>query len=250
MKIAVIPPISLLPWSLSSTYQLMLPQLLYSGVYKTFFQYLCNDASQYVILDNGAAEGYHCTDKELVSLALEYRPDEIVIPDVIGDGPATFTRVQQFLKSTNNWKTVGVRKGVVAAGKDKHEAFSTVLALLHKFDEHIDVIYIPRSLVRPDDKDARIRLATMIRHVTEKEIHFLGASPYWIKEMQQVASLGIVRGMDTSAPFNYAFYDCWVGNGRMLARPNNYFNLSGSCFTEDRVVVNINTMKEWANGID
>lgn len=248
MKLAVIPPLSLLPWALASDYHLMLPQLLYSRSYEFFFRHLCLNNDQYVILDNGAAEGYEATDEELVRLVAQFQPDELVLPDVIGDGPATVKRVGEFLRGFDFEPNCKI--GAVAAGQDRADALCTAVELLSKYPDTIDVLYIPRSLVTPDDPKARLHLAEQIHDISDREIHFLGASRFWVGEIREVAALPFVRGMDTSAPFNYTFYGQWVGRQRQITRPGAYFTIGGHNFDQDLLTVNITTMKEWADGVD
>lgn len=253
MQLAVIPPISILPWVFTSRYQLLLPQLLtYSKLYRLVYRQLCQDSNQYVILDNGAAEGVQLTDEELCDIAYEYLPDELVLPDIIGNGPETVRRVGKFLHEQGaHLSTAFFKLGAVAAGKDHDEAFVTILDILESYDSAISVIYIPRSLVTPDDKKARLRLARNIYSIVpEKEIHFLGASKYWVHELQHAAEMRIVRGLDTSAPFNYARYGAWVGSGAVIERPPAYFQLWPNIFPEDIVNTNLVTMREWTNGFD
>lgn len=250
MKLAVIPPISILPWAFTSDYQLMLPQLLgYSRQYRLFYKQLCKDPDQYVILDNGAAEGVQFTNAELVELAEEWQPNELVLPDILRDGPATVERVRQFFNEIGG--IPNAKLGVVAAGKDHDEAVRTILDIMEDYYDLIDVIYVPRSLVEADNKKQRLNTASSIHSILpDYEIHFLGCSKFWVHEVQYAAELGFVRGVDTSAPFNFARYGAWVGSGAVIERPPAYFQLWPSVFPEEMVNTNINTMRSWTNGFD
>lgn len=92
MKVALIPPDSLLEWG--GDYQLCLAQRLLKKPYlvEYFKQY-----KGHLILDNGAYEGECVTPKQLKILASQIRPAEVevVYPDVLKDAQATLCLAQE-----------------------------------------------------------------------------------------------------------------------------------------------------------
>src|SRR5574337_1048257 len=86
MEVALIPPVSLLEDTDKTTMQLMLPleelnRIDYLASYKAHLK----APGQYVILDNGAAEANQVDDEFLVYQAEKWKPNELAIPDVLGD---------------------------------------------------------------------------------------------------------------------------------------------------------------------
>jgi hypothetical protein len=245
VRIAFIPPISLLPLALHTKYQLVLPQLLSDPMYALFYKHLGEVIDQYLILDNGAAEGIHHTHDQLLTFCDRLKVDELVLPDVIGDGPGTVRAVNEFL----NAGVPNSSLGIVAAGRSAAEAIDTVKAILETQDDYIDIVYVPRSLVAPDRLYARIEVASAVKEFApNKDIHFLGTNPIWIREVQIAAESQIVRGVDTSAPFNYAFYNKPVESEVRRSRPQGYFTFAASAFPSGILNSNLATLLEWANG--
>jgi len=71
-------------------------------VYRRFKEYADfykkqNALGRYVILDNGAFEGELLEDEDLLDIAQELQPAEVVAPDVLYDRKATLDRVKGFL---------------------------------------------------------------------------------------------------------------------------------------------------------
>jgi hypothetical protein len=254
VKLALIPPFSKLRFVGKTNYQLMLPQHVGNLTYASCYKALCQMRDQYVILDNGAAENALVPNDELLRIALEWRVDEVVAPDVLGDSNGTIKVVEEFFAEYNR---IGLdndindlRIGIVAAGETVSQAYATVMTLMEQFGYLIKTIHIPRSLVASRDRDHdRIELAqTIYQKDPTLDIHFLGAAPVWIREIQIVARWApFVRGMDTSAPFNYAFVGYHVDTDVEVYRPDSYFDLPREALDDDRIEYNIKVMKEWAD---
>lgn len=230
-------------------YQLMLPHLAAQSTdYSLFYNNLCRDPEQYVILDNGAAEGEMVNTPTLLEVVRDYKPDELVLPDVIGDSVGTVAAIHKFMEATQKDRP-NCKLGFVAAGKDKDEALKTVLSVLESFSDELDVIYIPRSLVTKDAKHARLELASDIVQITDKPIHFLGTNPLWIEEVKYAGVSEMVRGVDTSAPFNYAAHGAWIFEENMhVKRPDGYFNYESHMFDKGILGLNITRILEWTYG--
>jgi hypothetical protein len=245
VKLALIPPYKYLKWTNTTDYQLMLPQLLWSERYASRYRAHCDDPEQYVILDNGAAEGEEWSFEQLHIIAEEWGIDEVVLPDVMGDAEATFNQAFDIIGRV---KSFPFKVGVVATGKSPTEALRMIDDLM-VYANRINVIYIPRLLVKEDDIGARLALADAI-HSTypDKEIHFLGASKYFPEEIQSVARQGFVRGMDTSMPFNYAYARTRQDQGLAIERPEDYFQLKFDHFQLETMHYNISLMLGWVNG--
>jgi hypothetical protein len=139
--------------------------------------------------------------------------------------------------------------GLVCTGRSAEEAFDFALGMVDQWPDKIDVLYLPRLLVTEEYRGARIDLATNLHEVfSDIEIHFLGANSKFIEEMKYAGELGIVRGMDTSAPYNYAFAGQELDGGEQVNRPEGYFNLMSNQFDLRLVQYNIEVAQNWAQG--
>jgi hypothetical protein len=266
MKLALIPPVSQLHDIHLTDYQLMLPHMLDDVEYKEAYSLVCKDPSQYVILDNGAAEGASVGHATLARLAQKYNVNEVVAPDVLRDAAATAARSTAFityLKSLapGDWEYQR-RIGVVAQGANEEEAYECIMRMFDNSDieSWVDVIYLPRLLVHQRDHMPRIRLAKKLNEAVNGntpsgnapvEFHFLGASSFWPKEIRAaVDDVPFVRGMDTSMPYNYGIWYQSIDGGQQLQRPERYFQTELDPTQESWAASNRNMMIAWAHGMD
>jgi hypothetical protein len=249
MKLALIPPVSLLEYTDETTCQLMLPQLVgneqYDYVYKTHGK----SAEQFIILDNGLAEDAQVSGGELLRIAEEFYVDEVILPDVMKDARASRESAQHFLSDylwpswrLDNWP---FKLQYVAQGTTFHE----VLNEMHwAYDQDwIDTIGIPRHLVEID-LSIRIKLAYQYRrNGGDKPIHLLGGSPYFPTEIKMGGEWPGVRSHDTSAPFYFAYYkarlDLPVPDG--ATRPEGYFERNADEFHVGITNHNVKLLMEW-----
>jgi hypothetical protein len=270
MKLAFLPPVSMLHCTHRTNYQLVLPQMYNSNAeYRGHYQGLANeDPAQYIILDNGAAESEdHFSNQMLLDMATDLGANEIVAPDVLANGTATVARTSKFLKffaqqrEQDTWlHEVGV--AIVAQGKGKAEAKETVIQLLQDPNASaITAVHLPRLLLEASgNKFIRIELAQELHDHCNHAIHFLGGSPLWSSELAVAAQNGQIRGMDTSMPFNYALVDQFVSTPMTeVHRSPNYFKIPRSKFVtqkgfrpgvprQDILESNLSQMLQWANG--
>lgn len=249
MDVALIPPLTLLPYCFMTNTQLALPQLFSNQHYALFYKHLAEQPDQYVILDNGAAEGWDFTTMDLVQVAEWLEPDELVLPDVLGNFEATVSLVTEFFRTLET--IPNCKLGLVAAGKDRDDAVQTVHEILNsQYAEHIDVLYIPRSLVTKDTPYERLYVASeLLKHYEDLPIHCLGTSSQFIEEPVLLAQSGMIRSVDTSAPFNYAWAKDYIDSGVHVARPAKYFDLQSGFFQDEFVLHNINKLLTWATGV-
>lgn len=247
--LALIPPISLLEHTDRTSIQLMLPQLASNDQYAYVYRTHCKDLGQYVILDNGAAEGVGTSDHDLITMALDFGVSEFVIPDVIKDRLATQALLRNFrtswaMRAEVNGALTDIKKMYVLQG-DCWDDFvrSASWAADNVF---VDVIGIPRHIISTcNDLEARIRLATLLSDASPKLIHLLGASVIHPTELREYNWPVNVRSTDTSMPFNYAYEAKKIRKGLMVYRPDEYFTLPAYRFHEPSLKYNITTMKVW-----
>lgn len=261
MKVAFIPPFSLLGQTARTDYQLMLPHLLSNEVYHQRCTELCANPHQFVILDNGAAEGVRISDSQLLLLAGTYRVSELAIPDVLYDSKATLKRMDSFMQIyTSTFGVKNCQLGFVAQGLNSAESMYTVREVLNgPWEPYISTVYIPRLLIQASgDRRERIKVAQRIDQEfgPRLAIHFFGASPLWCSEVQEAARVvPFVRGIDTSMPFNYAYHNIRIEYDtnaypldNPIERPNHYFELSAEHFNTRKLIDNQKTYLAWAGG--
>lgn len=267
MKLALIPPISWLGTSEVTNYQLMLPHLSQHPRYAAHYRALGQRPDQYIILDNGEAEGQnYLSSAQLVGLGIHFRVKEVVIPDVMGDSVETLNRMKDFFRAIRDLRSdafgpieVAKLKFMgVAQGKTRKEVQDCIDMMMELYGNKLTTIALPRHLLQTcDAMSARLDLAEYIANTYgigtkdgHKEIHCLGASKISPIEMLELGAQGIVRGMDTSMPFNWAYYDKYLNHDlEIIERPKNYFDRRAGLFKADALHHNIGVMKRWAEGI-
>lgn len=242
MHVALIyPPALLRKYGTKTRYHLVLPHLFQQKRYRDFYQER-SKAGDYIILDNGAAEGLGFGRKQLYHVADEIGVQEIVVPDKLGDGNETIARGLAFSRYTR----AGYRYMMVAQGKTILEAIQTLDFIMTdtKF-MYVTCVGIPR-LLNHQDKHARFKLAKYIAkkgYHKAMEFHFLGATRD-LDEVGYLEETGIGRGIDTSAPIYMGLKGWDIKIHDWASRPPDYFDLDKDNKMVDK---NIKSYLRWAN---
>jgi hypothetical protein len=255
MKLALIPPLSLLETA-DTNYYMVLPQLCSNKRYYQFIKKKCEDPNNFVILDNGAAEDVEFDWPDLVNLAIELGVDEVVIPDTINNPIKTLEQSYSFLKTYKSLlQAYGIKTAFVVHVRvdDSYrldnmwqEAMSVIKIVNMHFS--IDTIALPRILLRNfGHSDVRIDLAY---HAT-KPVHFLGMFGDYPYEFDIAPNkLKHIRGVDTSAPYNFTYSGYKMAESHLYAdRPEEYFELSQEGFDEYLLNANIDYLKGQVDGV-
>lgn len=219
--------------------------------YARHYLKLCQDPEQYVIMDNGAAEDETFNTEQLLMVMDEFHPDEMVIPDTLGDPYETYIQISKFMRDTQAGLDLDdVRVAFVAQGKTVEQAFKLVEHVMRHKDWYFDAVHIPRLLVNEyTSATARLELADAIhKQWPELEIHLLGAAPSYPMEAFWAHDVVGIRGMDTSMPYNYAWTLNRVDVDENIKRPENYFDLEYDEIQLEYVRHNINVMQGWIDG--
>ncbi len=255
MQVALIAPWELLYYQRKTHYQLMLPQLLtnpeYCDAYDEF-----TARGDYVIMDNGAAEGKAFADDYLLGQATLFKVSELAIPDVLGDTEETYARMEMFLAHVqqNLGSPFPFKFGLVAQGRDRREALDLVYKVVgSRWVDDIKTIFIPRLLVSEDDRFVRINIAEELwdEFGDRFDLHMFGSSPVWPREILAIqAEAPFVRGIDTSLPFNMTHKKLSVMNGGNSTRPSDYFDLEAEEFDPVLLDRNVGTYLSWARYVD
>ena len=253
MKLALIPPFQFLDDVFVTNTQMMLPHLISHESYANRYRGFGELNSQFVIMDNGAAEDESIKDTELVAKAIEFRVDEVVAPDYLGESDFTVAKTIAFIQYCRG-KYAGAHTpiGIVAQGVDAIDALWCIMEILNKESDAISTIYIPRLLVKGYYDLTRLRIAAKVSmHYPDKNIHFLGASAKWPGEIIEAARSGIVRSIDTSMPYMYAKLGMELDKESPFipTRGNDgfYFTRLWSTLETDLAKKNVDTILRWVN---
>lgn len=202
-----------------------------------------SEAGDYVILDNGAAEGISFGHVHLHYVARQLGVHEIVVPDKLGDANETIAKGLAFTRYTET----GFRYMVVAQGESAFECIQTLDMIMtdSKF-AYVTTVGIPR-LINKDDRHARFKVA---KYIAQKgyhkamEFHFLGATRD-LDEVGYLDEVSVGRGIDTSAPIYMGIKGRDIRKSDLyIPRPTNFFEMAKD---NDIVEQNINTYLGWAN---
>lgn len=178
----------------------------------------------YKIMDNSIIEvGEAFTMEGLIEEAIKCDVQEIILPDVFNDGPATVQKVKESIKWLKKNNYLGKFKLMaVCHGRDEEELDNTFKSL-NNIPE-IDVIGFPKIL--STWMGFRVNIAGFYATQTDKEIHLLGC---WDSlEEYKDQDLGLIRSTDTCMPALLAKYkmDVWdYRKGKKIDLENDEINI-------------------------
>jgi hypothetical protein len=263
MDIAIIPPGALArQFCEGRTCQMALAGELEHGMiqtdYKEFYNQSWKIRSVHWLLDNGAWETESLDPEALLRIAHKYAATEIMAPDVLYDPSATLDKTLEFIKVLREyhpeWSSRVLPKPRIAAiahGSSIRESMYFI-AQIHQQAPEVKTIAISRTTTyRSGNPTARLELALEIKrqYQNEYQVHLLGFSDKWPTEIQHCNSFpGLVRSLDTIAPFSYAYngFSMETVGTVDVPRPNNYFSLTPTDFNPALVEHNIATLDKWA----
>lgn len=223
---------------------MVLPHLFRNKKYLSFYQ-TRSKAGDFIILDNGAAEGYVYGHKHLFTLAENVGATEIIIPDTLGDADETLAQAQYFAR----FARPDYQYMFVLQGKTADEVMFCLRALDNgNMFMYVTTIGIPRHLSSINKYFRQTLTDFMIKeHFNDKfEIHFLGANQ-WIAEVftlsDMVKDLDGFRGIDTSLPI-YLGLEGLDLDTMYIERPTNFFTRSDD--NTKMIEANIETYLVWS----
>ncbi len=216
-----------------------------SQKYLRFYQTRTDD--NFIILDNGVAEGHEFGAKHLHTLAGDAGVTEIVIPDTMGDANDTLAKAQYFAR----YAEPDYQYMFVLQGKTVEEVMFCLNNLANGAAfSYVTTIGIPRHF-HDIDKNFRINLAEhLIKEAFNATfyIHFLGASS-WIREAvvlaETVQYVENFRGIDTSMPIYMGLEGFKITEQfPWIPRPDDFFDRTDD--NEKLITANIDTYLDWA----
>lgn len=196
--------------------------------YRTHLQ-SCAESTRYTILDNGADElGTGMKGDEYAKLIREIKPDEIILPDVLGDTEQTLFNSQQFFEEYYHHlgyepKMMGVAQGLTFDDWERcynrFAFWASVDVIGIPYDIEFDVPGCDASAIESKTQRRALRRYELVRYLhlaqnTSKPIHLLGMNN--LDELCHYRDNGLswrVRSNDTTAPFAAASeHRKWLGN--------------------------------------
>jgi hypothetical protein len=264
MKLALIPPFSMLDLATPQDYQLLLPRNFRDQIYAQWaVKDILQDPEQFTILDNGLAEDQQIDDIALLAMASYYKPSELVVPDVMRERGASIDWALKFIDmkvclDPEDYPYDG-RYAFVAQGRTYHEALECAKQyidnpLLHNF---ANTIMIPRHLVTAQEPHARLIVAgALYEYIGDRkvDIHLLGGSRFFPREIYYAAKdYPFIRGMDTSMPFVFGMQGVHVDEVAVgpLHRETDETYWTHR-FTEYRAAIarhNVQMMRRWIGDV-
>lgn len=228
MKAALIPAFGYEETALQSNIHLVLPlpDCVANSNYMETYQY-ARARGDYIILDNGAAEGNLQSVETIVHYAKIMRAHEVVAPDILGVMHDTKWLVSKFLKKLRELKEVEevpeFKIQAVLQGQDSTERWK-LLEYYARHDE-IKVIGIPKVSVQVKGDDVRARIAQTIqyRFPGRFELHLLGASPFFPSELRDIDFPPGIRSTDSALPYKLAAYGIPMDRPHHVKRWTTYF---------------------------
>lgn len=243
MELAVIAPISRLEDTVKQQFHMVLPQMLGFETYKHFYTHLTPD--NYVILDNGEAEGERVKSKDLIRCAEMVSASEIVVPDAMGHCTDTMERVVKFSRTAK--KNTQYNYAGVVQGQDFNEIAKMVRFYATK--EWINVLALPRWLSNHVDRDMRVTIMRGLAQAIKDgfdAVHCLGAAQ-WFREVVPLSEYP-VRSIDTSLPHVMALANRSVVADDYAARQPKFFWADLTRNQQDLAKNNIHYFEAWCRG--
>lgn len=259
MKIALIPPVSQLSRLEGRKYQMMIPSFARSIVYRNYYKMLGEKPQYHLMLDCGAFEGAPLSQHDLLEMAIEYKADEVVPPDILGDGAESFHMLNEFMSKTRHPAFASrLRAKVMAAvqGQTLGQCYAYIDRIYNSgLYMDIPTLGIPKHLTETTGHyDARTQIARYIdkKHPGVFTIHFLG----FVGPGDAIEGARLdVRSLDTSAPFICAAENMLLSGSSALAEPStvpkrqiNYTALGKEYFHPKVINANIDILDMWAQG--
>lgn len=208
-KVAIIPTLDQLQLSGMGDFDLVeVPWCTDYYPYRRYYSRRARGDNRYIILDNGAALASRSVPEAAIDHTMRYvKADEVVAPDVIKQGAASFSLsmayLMKFSEAVYRDEKVLFKLLIVPQGRDYKEWtawYKRTIGVVHAMElqSHV-IIGIPKWLTR--EPMNRVELLAGIDSVaTNMDHHLLGGGRFLIREVLEAIKVPFFRGIDTSAP--------------------------------------------------
>lgn len=245
MQVALIcPPAILKKYGTLTRYHLTLPHLSHQKRYQDFYQ-TRSRRGDYVILDNGAAEGAEFGPRHLFTVAEMLGAHEIVVPDVLAEKEESLANALAWNRHARN--APGEFKYMaVAQGRNVMEVIQSIHFILETTAlMYITCIGIPRLICDLASRTARVGICEYIQTRGLDSVmmyHMLGGSR-WKEEILELKHFTFIRGIDTSMPVVMGLEGRDLLTDEYTSRKEDFFDVT----TDDPMVKkNIDTYLQWS----
>jgi hypothetical protein len=159
-----------------------------------------SDHGDFIIVDNGVAEGSDVPFIDVVRAANEIGADEIILPDVIGDSEASLSATL----NPDNYSLVEPMRRVVVPQAMSPQELVYAMTKLHKID------FATIALNRGPKKECGARLwklqeLSRMNVLHKYHIHLLGVAQNPALDLARLSfAVPFIRSVDSAAPFAYA----------------------------------------------
>lgn len=268
MRLAIIAPTNLLntchPESDDVIHLMLAQEAFHSREYQDYYAQAIQKG-EHVILDNGAYElGASVDAKMLLTLGLELRPTEIVIPDKLFD-------LDETVRMANSFIDVMFRSGlmkttkpfIVPQGKTPDQWVQCLTALFgicNRFGCEAPTVGILTRLNELDPSRQKTRIKVLqdifkkwpeVKHLLTKrcDLHFLGCDGSFV-ELRKNPLRRYIRSIDTAKVVTQGLHGNLLEDSRVtyprIKRDKDYFTHEWRLGNSTVVVDNIKTAMRWA----
>jgi hypothetical protein len=261
VRVALIPPTSMLYQVANQPVHMVIPEGLKGSVYRNFYKILGLRDGIVIMLDNGAFEaegGKPLSAETLIQMVYEVDADILVLPDHMGDPDETLQASRNFwhiweMHHAEGSQSKPVQFMGVVQGQDERQLQRCIRSFCELEEEFETTIMLglPRWQVDEIDTRIRYRLAEYIQKFAPHAVHLLGmARHYPMEEITRIAQdFPMVLSMDTSAPYIWTYNGSRLGApGTESERPADYFNVNTRLFDAKLLQENLETLWRWADG--
>ena len=212
MNLCSITPVKQCAWSYEAPMVMLLTHLVER--HPEYVKEALKHPNTYKILDNSLIElGESLTMERLVSAAEIIKADEIILPDVFRDGPATIESTKKAIEWLKMRNLIGKYKLMVVCHGNNEEEWANCFNQLNQMEE-VDVIGVPKVTATWLKDNNRKNLSHVFLNTT-KQIHLLG-SWYNLAELLRLGKnvWDRVRSADTCLPSLYVIQNKHIWEDR------------------------------------
>ena len=243
MEVATILPIPYLHLTARDQYHMCLAHLVKkSEKYADYYREMSNKG-EFVLMDNGAAEGEQLSIDEIIECAWKVQPKEIVLLDSI------HSRIETVAKS--KYSKTKLEEALPPAthfmGVPHGETWPDVVRCAEQLIEDVGVhsIGISKFLSERYGPMARLQLLEDQPMLARREVHLLGCH-HDPREIGYIQKYHNIRGTDSAIAWVYT--KAGIDMSRSASRPKIHVDFYDHQVCPDLLQRNIDTWKEWCHG--
>ena len=239
MKYAFVAPVKYLQAArrahvLGSYHLALVQNLLWDAETANVYRAL-HERGDFIMLDNGEAEGQQGNFEDVLRMAEHIGADEIILPDVIKDMQKTLDLHSKWCHAVPACKTA-----MIPQGKDVTEYLACLKDMV-EWGFHFVTICVPKHL----GVAGRVEVLTYLKDAMwdlEWNIHLLGLSANPYAEFKAYRDTGCrVRGIDSAAPVAWAQHDAVFQTGER-------YSIDWEGYASEKLVLqNLKVIQEEAN---